>query len=61
MVVPELMRAAREGIDSAVPDLASNPRHVADFGSDRRHRLGLADGAKVSRRELDPLVNQARA
>jgi hypothetical protein len=34
----ELMKAARGVIDSGVPDLASNPRHLAGFGSDGRHR-----------------------
>ena len=34
-----LMKRARGAIDSGVPDLASNPRHLAGFGrDDRRHR-----------------------
>ena len=34
-----LMRRARGTIDSGVPDLASNPEHLKDFGrDDRRHR-----------------------
>lgn len=34
-----LMRRARGIIDSGVPDLASNPKHLAGFGrNDRRHR-----------------------
>jgi len=34
-----LMKRARGTIDSGVPDLASNPRHLAGFGRDaRRHR-----------------------
>jgi len=34
-----LTRRARGMIDSGVPDLASNPRHLAGFGrGDRRHR-----------------------
>ncbi len=34
-----LMRRARGMIDSGVPDLASNPKHMAGFGrDDRRHR-----------------------
>ena len=36
-----LMKRARGAIDSGVPDLASNPRHLAGFGrDDRRHRRG---------------------
>jgi hypothetical protein len=35
----DLMRRARGTIDSRVPDLASNPKHLAGFGrNDRRHR-----------------------
>ena len=34
-----LMKGARGAVDSGVPDLASNPKHLADFGRDaRRHR-----------------------
>ena len=34
-----LMKHARAAIDSGVPDLASNPEHLAGFGrDDRRHR-----------------------
>ena len=34
-----LMKRARGAIDSGVPDLASNSKHLADFGrDDRRHR-----------------------
>jgi hypothetical protein len=34
-----LTRRARGLIDSGVPDLASNPKHLAGFGrNDRRHR-----------------------
>jgi hypothetical protein len=34
-----LMKRTRGSIDSAHPDLASNPKHLASFGSDaRRHR-----------------------
>ena len=34
-----LMRQARGAIHSGVPDLASNPEHLAGFGQDaRRHR-----------------------
>ena len=34
-----LMRRARGIIDSGVPDLASNPKHLAGFGRNgRRHR-----------------------
>jgi hypothetical protein len=34
-----LMRPARGAIDSGVPDLASNPKHLTGFGrDDRRHR-----------------------
>ena len=34
----ELMKAARGVIDSGLPDLASNPEHLADFGRDVRDR-----------------------
>ena len=34
----ELMKGARGVIDSGVPDLASNPRHMAGFGRNARHR-----------------------
>lgn len=34
----ELMKGARGMIDSGVPDLASNPRHMAGFGRDAGHR-----------------------
>jgi hypothetical protein len=35
----ELMKRARGMIDSGVPDLATNPGHLAGFGRDeRRHR-----------------------
>src|ERR1051326_3742037 len=35
----ELMKRAQGLIDSGVPDLASNPSHLAGFGRDaRRHR-----------------------
>ena len=35
----QLMRRARGTIDSGVPDLASNPKHLEGFGrDDRRHR-----------------------
>ncbi len=33
-----LMKRARGVIDSGVPDLASNPTHLAGFGRDARHR-----------------------
>ena len=34
-----LMKRARGAVDSGVPDLGSNPRHLAGFGRDaRRHR-----------------------
>jgi len=37
--VARLAKRARGMIDSRVPDLASNPKHLADFGrSGRRHR-----------------------
>jgi len=34
----ELMKRGRGVIDSGVPDLASHPRHLADFGRDAGHR-----------------------
>jgi len=34
----ELMRRARGAIDSRLPDLASNPRHLAGFGRDAGDR-----------------------
>ena len=34
-----LMKRSRGTIDSGIPDLASNPKHLAGFGrNDRRHR-----------------------
>jgi hypothetical protein len=33
-----LMKRARGAIDSGVPDLASNPEHLAGFGRDDRRR-----------------------
>ncbi len=34
-----LMKHARGAVDSGIPDLASNPDHLADFGRDAlRHR-----------------------
>ena len=33
-----LMKRARGVIDSGIPDLASNPAHLARFGRDVRHR-----------------------
>jgi hypothetical protein len=33
-----LMKRARGVIDSRIPDLASNPEHLAGFGRDARHR-----------------------
>jgi predicted component of type VI protein secretion system len=33
-----LMKRARGVVNSGVPDLASNPEHLADFGRDARHR-----------------------
>ena len=34
-----LMKRARGAIDSGIPDLASNPQHLAGFGRNaRRHR-----------------------
>jgi hypothetical protein len=32
------MQRARGVIDSGIPDLASNPEHLADFGRDPRNR-----------------------
>jgi hypothetical protein len=36
--LPELMKRARGVIDSGIPDLASNPEHLAQFGRDARNR-----------------------
>ena len=33
-----LMKRARGMVDSGVPDLATNPKHLAGFGRDGRHR-----------------------
>jgi hypothetical protein len=33
-----LMKRARGVVDSAVPDLAANPKRLAGFGRDARHR-----------------------
>jgi len=33
----ELMKGARGMVDSGVPDLASHPRHLANFGRDGSH------------------------
>jgi hypothetical protein len=33
-----LMKRARGTVDSGVPDLASNPKHLAGLGRDGRHR-----------------------
>jgi hypothetical protein len=33
-----LMKRARGMVDSGVPDLASNPKHLSGFGRDARHR-----------------------
>jgi predicted component of type VI protein secretion system len=33
-----LMKRARGVVDSGVPDLASNPKHLAGLGRDARHR-----------------------
>ena len=33
-----LMKRARGMVDSGVPDLASNPKHLAGFGRDARRR-----------------------
>ena len=30
------MKEARGVVDSGVPDLASNPKHLKDFGRDKR-------------------------
>jgi hypothetical protein len=32
------MKCARGVVDSGIPDLASNPKHLAGFGRDARHR-----------------------
>ena len=34
----DLMRHARGVVESGIPDLASNPEHLAGFGRDARHR-----------------------
>ena len=34
----KLMKRARGVVDSGVSDLASDPRHLAGFGRDARHR-----------------------
>jgi hypothetical protein len=34
----KLMKRARGVVDSGLTDLASNPRHLAGFGRDARHR-----------------------
>jgi predicted component of type VI protein secretion system len=34
----KLMERARGAIDSGIPDLASNPQHLAGFGRDARDR-----------------------
>ena len=34
----ELMKRGRGLVDSGVPDLASNPEHLKDFGRDAGHR-----------------------
>ena len=34
----ELMRRGRGVVDSGIPDLGSNPDHLAAFGRDARHR-----------------------
>jgi predicted component of type VI protein secretion system len=34
----DLMKSARGIVNSGVPDLASNPRHLAGFGRDGRYR-----------------------
>ena len=36
--LPGLMKRACGVIDSGIPDLASNPEHLADFGRDARNR-----------------------
>ena len=33
-----LMKGARGMVDSGIPDLASDPKHLAGFGRDARHR-----------------------
>lgn len=33
-----LMKRARGMVDSGLPDLATNPKHLAGFGRDGRHR-----------------------
>jgi hypothetical protein len=33
-----LMEASRGVVESAIPDLASNPEHLKGFGRDARHR-----------------------
>jgi hypothetical protein len=33
-----LMKRTRGVVDSGTPDLASNPKHLAGFGRDARHR-----------------------
>jgi predicted component of type VI protein secretion system len=33
-----LMKRARGVVDSGIPDLASNPEHLAGFGRNARHR-----------------------
>lgn len=33
-----LMKRARGMVDSGVPDLGSNPKHLAGFGRNARHR-----------------------
>jgi hypothetical protein len=40
----ELMKRARGVIDSGVPDLASNPEHLADFARDVRNHWYRAAG-----------------
>jgi hypothetical protein len=34
----ELMKRGRGVVDSGIPDLGSNPDHLAGFGRDARHR-----------------------
>jgi predicted component of type VI protein secretion system len=34
----ELMKGARGIVDSGIPDLASNRKHLSGFGRDARHR-----------------------
>jgi hypothetical protein len=36
--VGELMKRARGIVDSGVPDLGSNPKHLKGFGRSARHR-----------------------